>query len=80
MSYLLQYHESWNWLMPVVEKINTITIDNYGEMNVMISAHECLIGEDYYHPIVDIKIEPEKSMKQMVYKAVVEFIKWYNEK
>ena len=64
----LCYHESWNWLMPVVQKIESLgyvfTIQGgkaeYGEM---ISETRCFIAED--------KISS-------TYQAVVEFIKTYN--
>ena len=73
----LKYHTSWDWLMPVVENIQSLAIDEVGEINVMIASHECLIGEDYYHPIINI--ERNGSYISMIYIAVVEFIKWYNE-
>ena len=72
-----KYHTSWDWLMPVVENIQSLAIDEVGEINVMIASHECLIGEDYYHPIINI--ERNGSYISMIYIAVVEFIKWYNE-
>ncbi len=61
----LQYHTSWDWLMPVVQKIESLgylfTIQGgkaeYGEM---ISKTQCFIAEDKL---------------SSTYKAVVEFIK-----
>lgn len=73
-----EYHSSWDWLMPVVEKINTIALDNFGEMNVLIASHECRIGEEYNHPIVNKTRDFKKPMIEMIWSAVVEFIKWYN--
>ncbi len=62
------YHTSWDWLMPVVQKIESLgyvfTIQGgkaeYGEM---ISETQCFIAEDKL---------------SSTYKAVVEFIKQYN--
>ena len=65
---LMKYHTSWDWLMPVVEKIESLgyvfTIQGgkaeYGEM---ISETRCFIVEDKL---------------SSTYKAVIEFIKEYN--
>ena len=64
----MEYHTSWDWLMPVVEKIESLgyvfTIQGgkakYGEM---ISRTRCFIVEDKL---------------SSTYKAVVEFINEYN--
>jgi hypothetical protein len=61
----LKYHSSWEWLMPVVEKIeHTYAYVNIKGCHVKIST------------LVDVNA-PTKL--EAVYKAVVEFIKWYNE-
>jgi len=61
----LQYHTSWDWLMPVVEKIeHTSAYVNVKGCHVKISTW------------VDVNA-PTKL--EAVHKAVVEFIKWYNE-
>ena len=64
----LEYHTSWDWLMSVVQKIESLgyvfTIQGgkaeYGEM---ISETQCFIAED---------------KRSSTYNAVVEFIKQYN--
>ena len=64
----LQYHKSWDWLMPVVQKIESLgyvfTIQGgkaeYGEM---ISKTQSFIAEDKL---------------SSTYKAVVDFINQYN--
>jgi hypothetical protein len=73
-----QYHESWDWLMPVVEKIECTTIDNDDNsdnfFNVMIEVFECNINGG------DICICKSGNTKlEATYKAVVEFINQYNE-
>ena len=47
----LSYHLSWDWLMPVVDKIECTTIDNFEDLdiypnffNVMIEVFECNIN------------------------------------
>ena len=62
-----QYHKEWNWLMPVVEKMQKIVMED--------STDELYNSEQWdnvTHFLVQINIES-------TYKAVVEFIKWYNE-
>lgn len=62
-----QYGTSWDWLMPVVEKISNIhpSICN-GEM-LAIARYKAATSLPMSTPI------------DIVYKAVVEFIKWYNQ-
>jgi len=63
------YHIDWNWLMQVVEKIESLGVV------VEIRENVCYIEttpNDYYSELETTKI-------QAVYKACVEFIKWYNE-
>ncbi len=82
----LMFHISWDWLMPVVEKIENVEIigdDNYfrdvfvirkkGSCKVYVQCNSELDSKYFvsYHHIGD--------EKENTYKAVVEFIKWYNE-
>jgi hypothetical protein len=73
--YNLEFHSSWSWLMPVVEKIESIgeTDKSYGVL--------CDITTTYIRigPIsIDLKIKKNLSKIEAVYNAIVEFIKWYN--
>ena len=56
----LQFHTSWDWLMPVVEKILDISFQDEGDAEDFYSIRDCM--PDINH----------------TYKAVVEFIKYYN--
>ena len=69
----LQYHDSWDWLMPVVEKIETILHD---DSTVHIEYNRCWIDHYEAWAIIDVV---HNSRLEAVYKAVIEFIKWYNE-
>lgn len=74
----MQYKYSWEWLMPVVEKIECTTIDNDDNsdnfFNVMIEVFECNINGG------DICIcESGNTKREATYKAVVEFINQHNE-
>lgn len=64
----LKYHYSWKWLMPVVEKIESMGY------SVKIIEDWCeIIGEDY-----DKVADFGGGKLISVYAAIVEFIKWYN--
>ena len=64
------FHKSWNWLMPVVEKIEqtksaSITIH---AKNLVHISFNC--GTDVFY---------SGSLIQNIWEAVIKFIKWYNE-
>jgi len=68
----LKFHSSWDWLMQVVEKIESMLPDGFC---VFIQHSDCFIE----HP--DIGISGKSSDKQeSTWQACVEFIEWYNEK
>ena len=69
-----QYHVSWNELMPVVEKINTLF---GGEMNTLIMSNACKIYSD--NPPIYNSIVEANSKIESTYQAVVQFIEWYKE-
>jgi len=77
----LEYHLSWDWLIPAVEKIEKF--DN-GVCSVLITGNACDIafstkynmqGEDYDAPNF-IKIKGSKISS--AWSTVVDFIKWHN--
>ena len=65
-----QYHTSWDWLMPVVEKIECTHDDNGDCFNVMMEAFECTISGLG----LTLCLNGHTKM-DATYKAVVEFIK-----
>jgi len=69
----LKFYDDWNWLMEVVEKIESL---GYG---FRITRTTCFI--DSLSPIPEFKIlgGHEETKKQSAYNACVEFIKWHNE-
>lgn len=67
----LRYDTSWDWLMPVVEKIET------EKFSVMIIGKYTRIQRP--HPYKEFATDICDSKIQSAYKAVVEFIKWYNQ-
>ena len=75
----LRYHTSWDWLMPVVEKIRSIKCYDKGDVfNYQFIIHNNKV--EYYADGYTKK--PSKIFlgygKEAIYKAVVEFIKEYN--
>lgn len=67
----LQFHTDWNWLMQVVEKIEThgFTFDIKKNWSCITRKGERIV----------IRWEEDNNKIEAVYNACVEFIKWYNE-
>ena len=67
----LKYDTSWDWLMPVVEKIESQQSEGY---NILIEGNNCWIETQ------GISFEGMAITKlEATYKAVVQFIKEYNQ-
>jgi hypothetical protein len=76
----LHYHHDWNWLMPVVDKIEEIEgVNNITEgYDVTICRHQIWI-QDFDHNNVIVDLDGYDQTKiEVTFDAVVEFIKWYN--
>jgi len=69
----VKYHTSWDWLMPVVEKIDEVSDEN----TLFKIEHNRAFVEDIenYYIFIDVTAS---SRLEATYKAVVEFIKDYN--
>jgi len=68
----LYFHGSWDWLIPVVEKI-----ENLREIrDFVISSVGCSILSHGFKSF--ISYDECDSKISAVYKSVVEFIKWHN--
>ena len=68
------YDTSWDWLMPVVEKIECTHDDKGDCFNVMMEAFECTISGLG----LTLCLNGHTKM-DATYKAVVEFIKEHND-
>lgn len=81
----LKYHFSWEWLMPVVEKIDNME-NSYIETNTNIGKTWIDDGNDFSIYFSDDRIQSSfrtisgnaKKKIDAVWCGVVEFIKWYN--
>lgn len=82
----LKYHNDWNWLMKVVEKIESLKTP-YNGFSWGIIPFAVVINSNSVYIQVDAGksediIFPDRHCKnkiEMVYNTCVEFIKWYNE-
>jgi hypothetical protein len=69
----LQFHTSWEWLMPVVEKIESLGFEFF------IVENRSKVKHNTDHSI-DVLCYLEGGSKiDITHQTVVEFIKWYNE-
>lgn len=85
-----QYHTSWDWLMPVVEKIESIYNEHHGYFGVHISSNSCSIqGTNLHKAIEDLSGYGWVYMSdsnailntkiESTWYNVVEFINWHNQ-
>jgi hypothetical protein len=89
VSELMGYDTSWDWLMPVVEKIESLGVKFWVKGNtcrVYINRELAELDSNVEWNGISTEFEgfffiyfEEKTKKEATYKAVVEFIKWYNE-
>ena len=77
---VLAYHVSWDWLMPVVEKIKTIKHpDYYGFGFSMINDTIQFTADNLIVPQFKKHWKEKDSMLNATWLAVVEFLEWYNQ-
>lgn len=72
-----EYHLSWDWLMPVVEKIELQGCI----VEIWLSlGKSCRITKgSFKKPIITIANTESNSLIEAVYNAVVDYINWYNQ-
>lgn len=75
----MKYHSSWDWLMPVVEKINDMVIDNFGQPCFVLHPSQCFITNNDKDPLFISYVETSGSLILSAWNTVVQFIKWHNE-
>ena len=71
---VLQYHSSWDWLITVLEKIESLGYSVCMESRRNVK-HRCVI---FKSPLLIDKGDESAPWIDSAWKAVVEFIKWYN--
>ena len=75
----LRFHNDWNWLMTVVDMIeNRISLlENDNSFNVTVGSTCYCVIQDSNGEVIEITGEGRNKIMS-VYKAVVDFIVWYN--
>lgn len=71
----LEYDSSWDWLMEVIEKIEHLDTG----YEVCIIDKECEIGTMGYQ-YTRVALGKANTKIEAVYIAIIQFIKWYNDK
>ena len=81
----LLYHKSFDWIMPVVDQIESIKDEYHGRFGVYISSNTCTIQATNFRPDKRIPDPPHyfdmataDTKLDAVWHVVVRFIKWYN--
>jgi hypothetical protein len=70
---LLSFDSDWNWLMKVVEKIESLNYNfNLTSKEATVLMNHSAIYQTLIHRI------DGNNKKEAVYNTCVEFIKWYN--
>lgn len=69
----LKYHTSWDWLMPVVEKIEGLGY------KFQVCRRRVEIIKDNFSEGDGIMIIKEETKIKSVFKGCIEFIQWYNQ-
>lgn len=78
---LMHYHTSWDWLMPVVEKIESLGVstDIHYFAKPKIEQFGFNIGSTFIGYNLDYdNSSTGKTKIETAYISVVKFIKWYN--
>ena len=77
----MKFHSSWDWLMPVVEKIDNIRLQDkkgYAQsVDFSIFSNICTIETGGYTSFTICTIIKDTKI-EAVWTACVEFIQWYN--
>jgi hypothetical protein len=82
LSEKLDYDQSWNSLMPVVVRIGEINITpppNYKGYRIEIVTNGYVRISGFPMPTITTNVSFEGSLLSATHKAVVEFIKFYNQ-
>lgn len=70
----IKYNSSWDWLMPVVEKIDSMGY------NVQISRISCKISKilETEKPIISLACGDISQKIELCFTSIISFLEWYN--
>ena len=77
------FHLQWDWLMPVVEEIESINDPHHGFFGVFISSNSCTIQGTNFRsdvisdPPVYFNDATLNSKLEATYYCIIKFIEWY---
>lgn len=71
----LKYHSSWDWLMPVVEKIETMNDCSY---SITLHFGMAFINDEGYRPHRILIRATGSNRLETTYNLVIKFIQWLN--
>lgn len=74
----LEYHTSWDWLMPVVAKIESLEEDESWTISIELNSVIVWMHSPYMKKAKKIVKVTSINKREATYRAVVEFIKEYN--
>ena len=77
----LPFDSSYDWLIPVVEKIENLTFGNTTQFDVVIDKRGCCITQYFYggeHHRWQTGLYNSLNKIESIWTCVVSFIKWYN--
>jgi hypothetical protein len=74
ISNYCKYHTSWDWLMPVKEKIEMLDSISDFSIGSSYGCIEATNGDDEWNIVIH---KGDKTITR-IYWLIVEFIKWYN--
>jgi len=77
-NYTNYFKEDWNTLMEVVDKIESITVDEDNSFNVTIGATNYCVIQDSNGELYESVENYGVSKLITTYNACVEFVKWFN--
>ena len=75
----LEFHSDWNWLMEVVEKIESLDCVIYFKITINYVEIIARMGKGIVFKNCIFDINYCTTKREAIYNACVEFIKWYNE-
>lgn len=71
-----KYHSDWNWLMEVVEKIESLGF--WTEFRTHKNFYRFVIGDYDFETKPTVNIASKLKI-EAIYNACFEFVKWYNQ-
>jgi len=71
----LKYHDSWDWIHPVIDKIETLM----PHISIPDDLQDLKEGTHGCEKYIDVISLPICTSIEEAYSEVVKFIKWYNQ-